>query len=63
MSEHITRQLTLAALAAALGQRTPQPGLLHHSDRGSQYASRDYQAVLAAHGVVGSMSRRDSLRS
>ena len=54
----ITRQLTLDALAAALGHRTPPPGLLHHSDRGSQYASGDYQALLDAHGLVGSMSRR-----
>ena len=58
MSESITRQLTLDALEAALGQRTPPPGLLHHSDRGSQYASGDYQALLDAHGLVGSMSRR-----
>ena len=58
MSESITRQLTLDALAAALGHRTPPPGLLHHSDRGSQYASGDYQALLDAHGLVGSMSRR-----
>src|SRR5207302_1735705 len=49
---------TLDALEAALGQRTPPPGLLHHSDRGSQYASGDYQALLDAHGLVGSMSRR-----
>jgi transposase InsO family protein len=58
MSEHITRQLTLDALEAALRQRRPGAGLLHHSDRGSQYASGDYQALLAAHGLVGSMSRR-----
>src|SRR5438094_96711 len=58
MSESITRQLTLDALAAALGHRTPPPGLLHHSDRGSQYASGDYQALLDAHGLVSSMSRR-----
>ena len=58
MSESITRQLTLDALEAALRQRRPLPGLLHHSDRGSQYASGDYQARLAAHGLVGSMSRR-----
>ena len=58
MSESITRQLTLDALAAALGHRTPSPGLLHHSDRGSQYARGDYQALLDAHGLVGSMSRR-----
>ena len=58
MSASISRQLTLDALTAALRQRTPPPGLLHHSDRGSQYASGDYQALLAAHGLVGSMSRR-----
>lgn len=58
MSESISRQLPLDALTAALRQRTPSPGLVHHSDRGSQYASGDYQALLAAHGLVGSMSRR-----
>ncbi len=45
------------ALQRALALRQPGPGLVHHSDRGSQYASRDYQAVLAAHGVTCSMSR------
>jgi transposase InsO family protein len=45
------------ALQRALALRQPPPGLLHHSDRGSQYASRAYQAVLAAHGLTGSMSR------
>jgi putative transposase len=58
MSERITRDLTLNALDMALVRRCPPPGLLHHSDRGSQYASADYQQVLTAAGIVGSMSRR-----
>jgi len=58
LSERITRDLTLDALAMALVRRRPRPGLLHHSDRGSQYASGDYQQVLAAAGIVSSMSRR-----
>jgi transposase InsO family protein len=58
LHDRITRQLAVDALRMALGHRKPSPGLVHHSDRGSQYASADYQAVLAAHGVVCSMSRR-----
>jgi putative transposase len=58
MSERITRGLTLDALDMALVRRRPGHGLLHHSDRGSQYASGDYQAVLDAAGIVCSMSRR-----
>lgn len=58
MSAHVTRHLTLQALTMALRRRRPPRGLLHHSDRGSQYASDDYQAVLTAHGLVCSMSRR-----
>jgi putative transposase len=46
-----------AALHLALGQRQPSPGLVHHSDRGVQYASADYQAILIAHGIRPSMSR------
>lgn len=49
--------LVLDALAMALAQRQPRPGLLHHSDRGRQYASRGYQRQLTAWGVQGSMSR------
>jgi transposase InsO family protein len=49
--------LVLSALHKALRQRQPAPGLLHHSDRGSQYAAREYTAALAAAGVVASMSR------
>jgi putative transposase len=50
--------LTLRALRMALERRRPVPGLVHHSDRGVQYASRDYTELLQAHGVVISMSRR-----
>jgi transposase InsO family protein len=60
VGERITDDLTLDALAMALARRRPPPGLLHHSDRGSQYASGDYQRVLAQHGSVGSMSRRSN---
>jgi transposase InsO family protein len=58
MSERITDDLTLDALRLAVARRRPPRGLLHHSDRGSQYASGDYQRVLAQHGIVCSMSRR-----
>src|SRR5437867_6614252 len=58
MNERITDDLTLDALGMALARRRPPQGLLHHSDRGSQYASGDYQRVLAQHGIVCSMSRR-----
>jgi putative transposase len=51
------RHLTLAALSMALQRRCPEAGLLHHSDRGSTYASEDYQDRLAAHGITRSMSR------
>jgi transposase InsO family protein len=49
--------LVLDALAMAVGQRQPRPGLVHHSDRGRQYASGAYQAELARWGMQGSMSR------
>ena len=51
-------ELTLAALSMALKQRRPAPGLVHHSDRGVQYAAKDYVALLSKHGIVISMSRR-----
>lgn len=50
--------LALAALDMALQARGPGKGLLHHSDRGVQYAALDYQAVLARHQIIPSMSRR-----
>ena len=52
--------LALEALRMALRQRRPKPGLVHHSDRGVQYASRDYTAELQQRGVRISMSRRAS---
>ncbi len=57
-SETNDTALALAVLDSALRERSPAPGLLHHSDRGSPYASRDYQGVLAARGIVASMSRK-----
>jgi transposase InsO family protein len=51
------RHLTLKALGMALKRRCPAAGLLHHSDRGSTYASEDYQRMLDAHGITCSMSR------
>lgn len=54
----IDGRLTLAALRAAIAQRQPPPGCVHHSDRGSQYAAKAYRDLLGAHGLVGSMGRR-----
>jgi len=58
MGEDLTTALPLAALDMALAHRRPAAGLVHHSDRGSQYASAAYRARLAAAGVVPSMSRK-----
>jgi transposase InsO family protein len=52
------RHVTIRALEMALKRRCPETGLLHHSDQGSTYASEDYQAILDAHGITCSMSRR-----
>ena len=53
--------LVLEALHMALRRRHPQPGLVHHSDRGVQYASHDYTQVLEQHGIRSSMSRRGNV--
>lgn len=57
MKAHMRTSLVLAALTMALRDRRPGCGLVHHSDRGSQYASMAYQAVLDDHDAVCSMSR------
>ncbi len=58
MQPRLERKLVLDALDMAVQARRPAKGLLHHSDRGSQYASGDYQAMLAHATMVCSMSRR-----
>ncbi len=52
------QELTLSALHMAITNRRPIPGLLHHSDRGSQYAAHEYRRVLDQHGMSCSMSRK-----
>jgi putative transposase len=54
----LENQLALAALKMALSRRSVQPGLVHHSDRGSQYASSDYTDLLKENGIGVSMSRK-----
>jgi len=58
MQSHMRADLPLDALTMAVGQRLPKPGLLQHSDRGSQYTSEDYQRALRDHGIDCSMSGR-----
>jgi putative transposase len=57
MADHLRSELVVAALQMALTHRRPPKGLLVHSDRGVQYASTETRALLAAHGLLGSMSR------
>ena len=58
MRETMAQELTLSALQMAITNRKPGPGLLQHSDRGSQYAAHDYRRLLAKHGMLCSMSRK-----
>ena len=58
MADHMRTDLVMQALTMAIGNRLPGEDLLHHSDRGSQYASYRYQAALDKHGITSSMSRR-----
>ena len=58
ISRSIDARLAVAALKAAISTRNPVRGCVHHSDRGSQYASELYRTVLREHGLVGSMGRR-----
>ena len=54
---HLGASLAVEALRMALSERQPAPGLIHHSDRGIQYACADYLTLLAEHGAQPSMSR------
>jgi len=58
MQPTMHRSLVLKALDMAVTDRRPSPGLIHHSDRGSQYASEDYRAAMTAQAMVASMSGR-----
>lgn len=57
MGQRLTGELAEQALLMAMMNRTPRVGLLHHSDRGSQYAATSYQRLLDAYGLIPSMSR------
>jgi transposase InsO family protein len=58
MAPSMPAQLVCQALSMAIGSRRPAPGLIVHSDRGSQYASAEHTRLLHAHGLVASMSRK-----
>ena len=58
MSSRMKTQLVCDALQMAIWRRQPKAGLIHHSDRGSQYASKAFRRLLKAHGIEGSMSRK-----
>ena len=57
MRETMDAELCLSALRMALERRQPPPGLLHHSDRGSQYVATDYRDLMTTHQLIPSMSR------
>jgi transposase InsO family protein len=58
MADHLGHELALAALDMAIARQRPAPGLVHHADRGVQYAAHGYRARLLAHGMLCSMSRK-----
>jgi transposase InsO family protein len=58
MRDHMRAELTIAALTMAIQRRRPRAGLIHHSDRGSQYAAGDYRDILQAATITQSMSRK-----
>ena len=58
MSARINQQLVIDALAMAIQQRNPAPGLIHHSDQGIQYTGPSYRTILKAHDMIASMSRK-----
>jgi putative transposase len=58
MGERMTRNLVSQSLFRAVAAKRPERGLLHHSDRGSQYCCAEYQSLLAQFGMIASMSRK-----
>lgn len=57
-ANHMRTELCIKALESAIKRYRPQRGLIHHSDRGVQYCSKDYQKLLKKHGILCSMSRK-----
>lgn len=57
-SDRVTKELVIEAFRNAVSQRLPENGVVHHSDRGSQYGSNEFQMMLRRHGIVRSMSGR-----
>jgi len=58
VADHMRTELVRDALTMAINHRRPEAGVIHHSDRGSQYASHEYQALLTQEGMICSMSRK-----
>jgi transposase InsO family protein len=58
--DRITSELAQQALNSAVVSRKPQPGLIHHSDRGVQYCCHDYRRILSEHGITASMSKKSN---
>lgn len=58
MDDHMRTDLVKRSLQMAIDNRSPAPGLIQHSDRGSQYASKEFRSLLASYGMVASMSRK-----
>ena len=62
MREHMRAELTMAAPTMAVQRRRPRAGLIHHADRGSQYAAGDYRKIPQAAAITPSMSRKPNCR-
>lgn len=62
MRDHMRAELTITALTMAIQRRRPAAGLIHHSDRGSQYAAGDSCKILQAAAILQSMSRKANCR-
>ena len=60
MGERMTQGLTATALWRVVRNKRPTPGLIHHSDRGSQYCAHDYQELVKQFDMQASMSRREN---
>lgn len=58
MDKRMTKELVIGALKRAIDRQPSQNGLIHHSDRGTQYCSKTYHSLLEQHGIISSMSRK-----